>query len=200
VPELFTIGHSSHSIDYVIGLLRAHSVSLVADVRSAPYSRYAPQFSKDALEKSLRDSAIDYVFLGNELGARRSEEGCYVDGQARYDRIAALPAFRRGLDAIRQETRARPVALMCSEADPIACHRTVLVARQLRRAAPDLDIVHILPDGTTESQEQAGERLVALHKLEPELFGELASHAGRVEHAFDLQAAKIAYTASATEA
>lgn len=200
MTTLFTIGHSSHPIGQFEGLLHKHSIKLIVDVRSSPYSRYAPQFSKDALEKSLRRAGIDYLFLGNELGARRTEENCYVDGQARYDRIATLPAFRRGIERVLQEASTRRVALMCSEADPITCHRTILICRELQRTSPDMDIAHILADGTLESQEQAGERLVALHKLEPELFGELSCHTGLIERAYDLQAGKIAYTAAAAEA
>jgi uncharacterized protein (DUF488 family) len=175
-------------------------VWLIADVRSAPHSRFCPHFNKDALGRALKLAGIDYLFLGDELGARRTEEGCYVDGQARYDRIATLPAFRQGLDAVLAEARQRHVALMCSEADPLTCHRTVLICRELHRLAPDLQIAHILADGGVETQEQAAARLIALHKLEPELFGDLASYEGRVERAFDLQADKIAYTAAATEA
>ncbi len=194
MPELFTIGHSNHSADRFVDLLRLHAVTLAADVRSAPYSRFLPHFNKEPLERLLAGAGIEYLFLGNELGARRTEETCYVGGQARYDRIAVLPAFRRGLDAVRGAMLDGRVALMCSEADPLTCHRTILVCRELQRSAPDLAIAHILPDGSIEPHAHATDRLIALHKLEPELFGDLASHDGRIERAYDLQAGKIAYS------
>ncbi len=199
MAELFTIGHSNHPAEQVVGLLHQYEIALVADVRSVPQSQYTPQFNRKAIEGTLRRAGIEYLFLGDELGARRSEEICYVGGQARYDKIATLPAFKRGLERIAKEHRSRRIALMCSEADPITCHRTVLVCRELKKLEPGLSVVHILGDGTTETQEQAEERLIALHKLAPELFGELSSHEGLVARAYDLQAGKIAYTSETAE-
>jgi len=200
MKELFTIGHSNHSLDHFLELLLAHQVSAIADVRSIPYSKYSPQFNKDVLESALRDADIDYVFLGRELGASRSEDSCYIDGQAKYDRIAQLPTFRRGLEKVLQGVEHYRVALMCSESDPITCHRTILVCRELKRICPDLEITHILGDGTGERQEMSEERLVNLHKLQPELFGDLTSTSGLIEKAYDLQAEKIAYKRVPAEA
>lgn len=171
----------------------AHQVSAIADVRSSPYSKYSPQFNKDALESALRNANIDYEFLGTELGAHRSEVGCYIDGRANYDQIAQLPVFRRGLEQVLQRIEQYRIALMCSESDPITCHRTILVCRELKRIRPDLQITHILGDGTEERQELSEKRLVKLHKLQPELFGDLTSMSGLVEKAYDLQAKKIEY-------
>jgi len=198
--ELFTIGHSNHSLDHFLGLLLAHQVSAIADVRSIPYSKYSPQFNKDVLESALRDANINYIFLGRELGASRSEDSCYIDGQAKYDRIAQLPTFRRGLEKVLQGVEHYRVALMCSESDPITCHRTILVCRELKRTCQDLEITHILGDGTEERQEMSEERLVNLHKLQPELFGDLTSTSGLIEKAYDLQAEKIAYRKVPAEA
>ncbi len=192
MKELFTIGHSNHSLDHFIELLLVHRLSMIADVRSSPYSKYSPHFNKDVLDSALRNANIDYVFLGRELGAHRSEDGCYIDGQAKYDRIAQLPNFRRGLERVLQGAEHDRIALMCSESDPITCHRTILVCRELKRICPDLKITHILGNGTEERQEMSEKRLINLHKLQPELFGELTSTSGLIEKAYDLQAEKIA--------
>jgi uncharacterized protein (DUF488 family) len=200
MKELFTIGHSNHSLEYFIELLLTDKLPMIADVRSSPYSKYCPHFSKDTLELALRNANIDYLFLGRELGAQRSEHECYVDGQAKYDRIAHLPAFRRGLERILQEVERQRTAIMCSEADPISCHRTILVCRELKKICPDLKITHILGDGTEEPQETMERRLIKLHKLQPELFGELTSTSGLIERAYDLQAEKIAYKKAPVEA
>ncbi len=200
MKELFTIGHSNHSLDHFLELLLAYQVSAIVDVRSSPYGKYTPHFNKDLLESALRDADIDYVFLGRELGAHRSEDGCYIDGQAKYDRIAQLPTFRRGLERVLQGVENYRVALMCSESDPISCHRTILVCRELKRICPDLKITHILGDGTGERQEMSEKRLMNLHKLQPELFGDLTSMSGLIEKAYDLQAEKIAYKKVPVEA
>jgi uncharacterized protein (DUF488 family) len=196
---LFTIGHSNHEASHFLSLLSAHGVSAIADVRSSPYSKYVPQFSKENIQNLLREAGLGYCFLGRELGARREEESCYVNDQARYARIAQLPLFRAGLDRILTESAGHRIALMCSEADPLTCHRTILVCRELRSLNPGFGIAHILPDGSIESHDDALDRLIAIHKLEPELFGELSSHEGLVGHAQDLQADKIAYTRALAE-
>ena len=169
-----------------------YQVTVIADVRSNPYSKYSTQFNKDVLENALRDVNIEYVFLGRELGAHRSEDGCYIDGQAKYTRIAQLPTFQHGLERVLQEVEHYRVALMCSESDPITCHRTILVCRELKRICPDLKIIHILGDGT-ERQDTSEKRLINIHKLQPELFGDLTSTSGLIEKAYDLQAEKIAF-------
>src|ERR1039458_1876101 len=100
MPELFTIGHSTHSWEKFLELLRQHHIEAVADVRSSPYSQYNPQFNRDSLQHALRDQDIAYVFLGEELGARRSEPECYVNGRVDYSLIAQTPSFIRGLDRL----------------------------------------------------------------------------------------------------
>jgi len=190
---LFSIGHSSHTIDKFTCLLKRYGIEVIADVRSYPYSKYSPQFNKDILENVLRNANIDYMFLGRELGARRSEEGCYIEGQAKYEVIAHLPIFRAGLERLLDGIKTYSVALMCSEGDPIVCHRTILVCREIIKVCPDLKITHILGDGTTEMHEHVQERLVKLHKLQPELFGDLTSASALIEKAFELQAERIAY-------
>jgi hypothetical protein len=136
------------------------------------------------------------VFLGKELGARRGEQSCYVGGQAKYERIKEMPLFRKGLEYVLEGCDRFNLAIMCAEADPIACHRTILVAREIRAQRPGLRIAHILGDGSLETQEEAEERLVKLHKLQPELFGDLSSASGLIEKAYALQAEKIAYKKS----
>src|SRR5690348_4878818 len=92
---IFTIGHSIHEIEYFLELLRKHRIAVLADVRSQPFSRI-PHFNRDALAAALKRDGIDYVQLGRELGARRHEPECYIDGQAVYERIATLPLFQEG--------------------------------------------------------------------------------------------------------
>ncbi len=193
MDEIFTIGHSNHAPDAFLDLLSAHRVSAIADVRSNPVSQFAPHFSKDAFETLLRDADVEYQFLGRELGARRSEESCYVGGQAKYSLVARLPIFQSGLQRVLAGAEQYQVALLCAEADPLACHRTILVCRELGKLRPGLRITHILPDGNAESHEEAGQRLVQLHGLAHELFGNLATENGLLEEAYNRQAEKIAY-------
>ena len=190
---LFTVGHSNHSEQDFATLLADNNISAIADVRSQPYSQYTPHFNRQVLENTFREMDIQYVFLGRELGARRTEESAYVNGRASYERIARLPLFQTGLERLFQGLERYRVAVMCSEADPITCHRTILICRTIRKLRPGLPIVHILGDGNTETHDEALERLVALHKLQPELFGDLTSTEGLIDKAYALQAAKLEY-------
>ena len=129
------------------------------------------------------------MFLGRELGARSDDPSCYVDGQARYDRIAKTELFQAGLERVRRGVESFRLALMCAEADPLSCHRTILVCRALRGAG--LSIVHILPNGELEAHEDAEKRLLRIEKLENgDLF---QSRTALLEEAYDRHGMKIAY-------
>jgi uncharacterized protein (DUF488 family) len=173
-----------------VSLLTRHGVNAIADVRSQPYSRFNPQFNRKALAELVNRAGIQYVDLGQELGARRTERESYQDRQARYDLISRLPAFRDGLARLRRGLASHRIALLCAEKDPITCHRTILVCRHLRSDA--IEIRHILEDGTIETNEQAESRLLELVGLSPtDLF---SNRSELVEHAYDLQGGRIAYT------
>lgn len=188
--RLLTIGHSTHPVERFIALLRQHGVTAVADVRSAPYSRHVPQYSRDALRAQLARQGIDYVFLGQELGARPSDEACYVDGRVDFARLARTPAFRAGLARVVTGTSTHVVAVMCAERDPLDCHRMILVCRHLRGRVPEIG--HVLADGSLEPHADAERRLVVLTGLEaPHLF---SSQVDLVERAYDVQSARIAFS------
>ena len=187
--ELFTIGHSTHAPEKLLALLSRHEITAVADVRSSPYSRYNPQFNKEALERLLRDAKIAYVFLGRELGARPADLSCYDNGKVRFDLLAQTGLFQEGLDRLRKGMHSHRICLLCAEKDPISCHRTILVCRNI--SGPGVTIRHILEDGELEDHEKAGQRLMAVLKV-PEyvLFAEPSSQLAK---AYDIQAEKIAF-------
>ena len=188
MSELFTIGHSTQSWEQFLELLLRHRIEAVGDVRSNPYSTRLPQFNREILDRAFRHARIRYVFLGDELGARRAEPECYVEGVARYDRIAQTPAFRAGLQRVRTGSARFRLALMCAEKDPLDCHRTILVCRQFRN---DLDIRHILGDGTVEAHTDAEIRLLGEERVPTDdLF---TSREELIASAYDRRGTKIAY-------
>lgn len=160
---VFTIGHSTHSAEAFLALLRQHQVEAVADVRSSPFSRFNPQFNREALEQSLKANGIRYVFLGKELGARSEDRSCYLDGRVQYARLAQTPLFQSGLDRVLQGAARYRVALMCAEKEPLECHRTLLVAKAL--AVRGKPVLHIHADGQLETHEAAMERLIEVTGL-----------------------------------
>jgi uncharacterized protein (DUF488 family) len=191
-PRILTIGHSTHDLESFLGLLVQHGISAVADVRSQPFSRL-PHFNRDALAASLRTRGIKYIFLGKELGARRAEPECYVNGEAVYERVATLPLFRQGIDRLVKASREDLIALMCSEKEPLDCHRTLLVCRHLR--CYPIQIHHILQDGHLEEHKQTEYRLMRLMGISP-MQGELFSNPTElIEQAYEARGSDIAYRA-----
>lgn len=163
---VFTIGHSTHSAEAFLALLRQHGVEALADVRSSPFSRFNPQFNREALEQSLKANGIRYVILGKELGARSEDRSCYLDGRVQYARLAQTPLFQSGLDRVLQGAAKYRVALMCAEKEPLECHRTLLVAKAL--AVRGQPVLHIHADGHLETHEAAMERLLDVTGLPKE--------------------------------
>lgn len=187
---IFTVGHSTHSVEEFLELLRAHDVTALADVRSSPYSSYNDQFNREGLKSDLEKAGITYVFLGRELGAQSNNPDCYRDGKVQYDRLAQTQYFQQGLERLRKGAQKFRIAIMCAEKDPITCHRMILVCRQIR--GDDLDIRHILEDGTAEPNEHAETRLMEEMGLPPE-GGLFESREELLETAYDRQGEKIAY-------
>src|ERR1700730_12499176 len=168
---IYTIGHSNHPIERFLGLLQPHGITAVADVRSTPYSRFNPQFRREKLQAALAGIGIHYVFLGAELGARSQDPACYdSDGRVSYARLAGTDLFRKGIERLKAGMAEHRILLMCAEREPLECHRTILVARELVREG--VAVTHILADGSLESHEHAMQRLATSLKLTAgDLFG-----------------------------
>jgi len=193
--RVFTIGHSNHEFAKLLGLLRQHGVTAVADVRSAPYSRRYPQFSREPLEKALAEAGITYVFLGKELGARSDDPRCYENGSVKFDRLARTELFQSGLDRVERGIATHTISLLCAEKEPLDCHRTILVSRHLE--ARGVTVVHILEDGRLEPHAQTVARLLAsLQEPEADLF---RSREEILSEAYEKWGDRIAYTRTEVE-
>lgn len=158
VPGILTIGHSTHELEKFLRLLTQSGVTAIADARSVPASRFTPQFNRDALKRALHRAQVKYVFLGRELGARSDDPTCYINGRVQYDRLAKTTAFGEGIERLRKGMETERIALMCTEQEPLDCHRTILVARIL--ADQGIQVTHIHGDGHLESHSDAMRRLM----------------------------------------
>jgi uncharacterized protein (DUF488 family) len=187
---IFTIGHSTHPLDKFIRLLERHDITAICDVRSSPYSQFNPQFNQQELKAGLQERGIKYVFLGEELGARSDDPSCYRDGKVQYDLLAKTELFKRGLERVCKGSEEYRIALMCAEKDPLECHRTILVSRELNKEG--LAVEHILADGDVETHENATNRLVKSLKLDHrDLF---RTEAEVRDQAYKIQGDSIAYS------
>jgi uncharacterized protein (DUF488 family) len=188
--RVYTIGHSNHEFAKLLALLQQHAVTAVADVRSAPYSKRYPQFSREPLEKALREAGIAYVYLGRELGARSEDPTCYENGSVKYERLAKTELFQSGLDRVERGLESHNLALLCAEKEPLHCHRTLLVARHLESRG--VRVEHILEDGSIEWHGDTVARLLRkLGEPETDLF---RTHEQIVADAYAAWGDKIAYT------
>ena len=190
---IYTIGHSNHPIERWVTLLQQHYIEALADVRSNPYSRFNPQFNREKLQASLAAAGIRYVFLGEELGARSKDPACYDEnGRVSYTKLAATSLFRRGIQRLQTGMQQHRVAIMCAVRDPLECHRTILVSRELEKM--DIPVTHILHDGSLGPNRSAMIRLAADLKLAAtDLF---RSEDEIIQEAYDQQGSRMGYVRS----
>jgi uncharacterized protein (DUF488 family) len=170
---VYTVGHSSHTFETFARLLSDNGVEVLVDVRSAPYSKFAPQFDREVMQRALNAAGMKYLFLGGELGGRPKNQAYYdVEGHAVYSRMTTDPAFVAGIERLERGIAEYGVALMCGEEDPAHCHRRLLVARILMERGNE--VLHIRGDGRVVSDEdvarQSGKSLM---NEQPALFAEL---------------------------
>jgi uncharacterized protein (DUF488 family) len=155
--SIFTIGHSGHPAPHLVDLLRRHAVITLVDVRSRPYSKWAPQYRREALAQTLDAEGIEYVFLGRELGGRPDgDEYRGPDGKLDPARRSLALDFLAGIDQLLAVAARGPTAILCAEEDPEGCHRRRLIAPTLRQR--DVAVLHIRGDGRVEPDQPAADR------------------------------------------
>lgn len=189
---VYTIGHSNGSLERLLGMLRRHEITAVADVRSRPYSKFNSQFNREMLTASFKNARIEYVFLGQELGARSEDSTCYRDGRAQYSLIAKSALFKRGIARLRAGMERFQIAILCAEKEPLACHRAILISRHLYEKG--VDVRHILEDGSVEPHQASLVRLLQMHDIQENHLFHSADEL--IEIAYQKQAEAIEYTAS----
>jgi uncharacterized protein (DUF488 family) len=191
---LYTIGYSSFTEVNFLHIIRQYHISAVADVRSQPFSKFKPEFNGEIIKSFLRENGIYYVFLGNECGARISAPECYINGKADYGLISNHPIFHSGLKRIVNGLSKHNIVLMCAEKDPIMCHRTILICKNLKNDIKNIE--HILHNGDVETQSHIETRLLSIFHLDgPDLF---RTHLQLVEEAYRKQGDSIAYIDEST--
>lgn len=192
---VYSIGHSTHSIDAFVALLQEARVAAIADVRSTPYSRWRPQFNRDALRDSLAEHGVAYVFLGAELGGRGTDGSTRDEhGRVQYRYIAESAVFREGLRRVRAGSERMRLALMCAESEPLDCHRGILISRLL--VAQGMRVLHIHADGQLETHRDAETRLLRLVGLHE--WDLLRTEDQILADAYKRQEARVAYVMPST--
>jgi uncharacterized protein (DUF488 family) len=148
MPTVFTIGHSNHPFPYFLELLQTHGITCLVDVRSVAASAYNPQFNGGVLAATLKTEGIAYLHFAREFGARHDDPALLdAEGRVDFGKVQRSVAFRSGVERLKAGAeKGHVIALMCSEADPLECHRFAMVSSYLDRNG--FDVRHILKDKT----------------------------------------------------
>ncbi|HEV2224350.1 MAG TPA: DUF488 domain-containing protein [Candidatus Acidoferrales bacterium] len=130
-PLILTVGHSNRSLEDFLALLKAHGVQRVVDVRTVPRSRHNPQFNRDALPRALRRARIAYAHLAKLGGLRRANIDSVNTGWNNlsfrgFADYMQTPEFATGLARLEKLAQTKRCAIMCAEAVPWRCHRSLL--------------------------------------------------------------------------
>lgn len=160
MKKLYTIGHSNTPLDSFLHVLYLYKITQVFDVRSIPRSRFVPQFNEKAFSNYLNDKGISYCNMGQFFGARIMDANYeHPDGYPDFARFRESPLFQEGMKQTLNTLKHDNVVLMCTEKDPLDCHRAIMVARGFEQIG--IPVTHILHDGSSLSQEELNERLLA---------------------------------------
>lgn len=155
---LYSIGHSNQTQEEFLALILVHDVNCIVDVRSVPASKYSPQFNLENIRSFLLANNVQYLHFGEEFGARRYDS-IDKNGQVNFEMAVKTPAFISGaLRILRGMERGYNIAFMCSEADPLECHRFALVSRYFHDTG--IVVQHILKDAKLASHETLEKEMI----------------------------------------
>lgn len=194
----YTIGHSVHSTEIFVDLLKQHSIQRVVDVRSVPYSQHNPQFNRESINARLEKVGIYYYFLGNCLGAKYNDADLYFSDKPIVDfrKVRKLNSFKKGIDKIINWIKEGcKIALMCSEKDPFNCHRFVLVSYSLSKNG--IYVKHILDNGNIVLNDVLEDKLIRKYKIsykQLKFFGGISSKKNAIERGYFLRNKDIGFS------
>ena len=151
--SIYTIGHSNHSLDTFITLLKNYQIEVLVDTRSSPFSRYSPHFNRDSIKAATHEAGIKYGFFGKHLGGRPDDEDYYdEEGRVVYSQVAKSFLFNEGVERLVSGIQKFRTAIFCSEENPSICHRRLLVGRVLFEQG--VAVYHIRGNGLVQTEEE----------------------------------------------
>ena len=155
---LYTIGYGARSLDDFLATLKTNQIEYLVDVRTAPYSKFKPEFSRELLQHHLERAGIRYLFMGDTLGGQPKDLSCFTDGKVDYEKLRHQPFFATGLERLKKAVQQpRRVVVMCSEGRPEDCHRSKLIGEALNEAG--IQLRHIDEDGNVLTHTEVIHRL-----------------------------------------
>lgn len=158
--EIYTIGHSNYTMERLIDMLKYYNINCVVDIRGTPYSKYNIQFDKEAIRYTLTNAGFVYIYMGEELAAKRIRKDSYNnEGYSNFEEVIKEEEFKRGVERLKNGCeKGYKIVLLGAMQDPIRCHRSILVGRELVKN--DFDVKHILDDYSIATQDDIEEMLL----------------------------------------
>lgn len=159
-PVIYTVGHSTHHVDYFLELLREYGVNCVIDVRSVAASSYNPQYNEEPIKNFLKNNKITYLHFAEEFGARRTDPDLLGEkGKVDFEKVRNAWSFQNGLKMVWQGIKKGDVmAIMCSESEPLDCHRFSMVSVGLEDDG--FEVKHILKNKSIKTNEELKNELL----------------------------------------
>ncbi len=194
-PAIYTVGHSTHPIEYFVQLLKHFQVNCIVDVRSLAASRFNPQYNKKALADSLGRVGITYLHFGEEFGARQTDPALLdAEGRVDFEKMRQSQKFKAGIQRLKEGVQQRfTIALMCSEADPLQCHRFAMISLALN----DFEVKHIMKDMSFTGQHELEGQLLKMYAKslkQLNIFDDDSSDPENLSIAFQMLNKEVAYT------
>lgn len=158
--EIYTIGHSNYTMERLIDMLEYYNINCVVDIRGTPYSKYNIQFDKEAIRYTLTNAGFVYIYMGKELAAKHIRKNSYNnEGYSNFEEVIKEEEFKRGVERLKNGCeKGYKIILLGAMQDPIRCHRSILVGRELVKN--DFDVKHILDDYSIVTQDDIEEMLL----------------------------------------
>ncbi|MFR7994510.1 MAG: DUF488 family protein [Clostridium sp.] len=158
--EIYTIGHSNYTMERLIDMLEYYNINCVVDIRGTPYSKYNIQFDKEAIRYTLTNAGFVYIYMGKELAAKRIRKNSYNnEGYSNFEEVIKEEEFKIGVERLKNGCeKGYKIILLGAMQDPIRCHRSILVGRELVKN--DFDVKHILDDYSIVTQDDIEEMLL----------------------------------------
>lgn len=201
-PVIYTVGHSTHTLDYFLELLQSQAVNCLVDVRSIAASTFNPQFNKAPLSGFLKKNGIVYMHFAEEFGARHTDPDLLdVEGKVDFDKVRKSWSFKNGVERLWSGVeKGYVIALMCSEGEPFDCHRFSMISVALEKDG--FQVKHIMKDKTIKSNAQLESQLLKKYDkkipkrsiFEPEVSLDM-----QIEFAYKLRNKEIAFSPYSSE-
>jgi len=166
-PVIYTIGHSTHPVDYFLELIRKYGVNCIIDVRSVAASSYNPQYNEEPFKNFLKNNKIVYMHFSEEFGARQSDPDLLDEkGKVDFEKVRKSRLFQDGLERVwKGINKGEVIAIMCSESEPLDCHRFSMVSVGL--VEDGFEVKHILKDKSVKTNVELENEL--MNKYEKKL-------------------------------